>query len=197
MITGIACEAMPLASPMRNAYISFAAMTTSVVAVHDDAGLVGYGFNSNGRYDQCGILRSRLIPRLLAAPPDQVLDGEGRVDPEAAWGVMLADEKPGGHGDRAVAAGAVDMALWDLAAKEAAVPLPHLLAGRYAWAPPEEAVAVYAAGGYYYPDRGEEALAEELRGYLDRGYTRVKMKVGGAPVDTDRRRVEAALDVVG
>lgn len=203
MIKAIQEQVATLATPMRNAYIDFSAMTTSVVAVTDDRGLVGYGFGSNGRYAQRGILQSRIIPRLLAAPGKELLDDAGRVDPERAHQIMMQNEKPGGHGDRSVAIGVMDMALWDLAAKEADMPLARLLAERYATGTsseaqaPDDSVAVYAAGGYYYPNRDLEALSDELRGYLDLGYTQVKIKIGGATLDSDKRRIEEALAVVG
>ena len=91
-----------LASTMRNAVIDFSKMTLSVVAVVTDARqdgypIIGYGFNSNGRYSQGGVLRERLIPRLLEAEVDSLLDDEGALDPFRAQACMLQNEKPGGH----------------------------------------------------------------------------------------------------
>lgn len=40
-------------------------------------------------------------------------------------------------------------------------------------------------------------MQEEMRGYLDQGYTVVKMKIGGGPLSEDLKRIEAVLDVVG
>jgi L-alanine-DL-glutamate epimerase-like enolase superfamily enzyme len=88
------------------------------------------------------------------------------------------------------------MALWDLVAKVAGQPLYRLLAERYRGAPPDERVFVYAAGGYYYPGKDLGALQDEMRRYLDRGYSVVKMKIGGAPLREDLRRIEAVLAVV-
>jgi L-alanine-DL-glutamate epimerase-like enolase superfamily enzyme len=178
-------------------------MTVSIVAVltdvrRDGHPLAGYGFHSNGRYDQAGILRTRLIPRLLAAPPGALRAGDGgAIDPIKAWDVMMANEKPGGHGDRAVAVAALDMALWDLAAKAEGKPLFRLLADRFRGGRADEGVEVYAAGGYYYPGKDLGALQDELRGYLDQGYRQVKIKIGGEPLADDLRRIEAALEVVG
>ena len=58
-------------------------------------------------------------------------------------------------------------------------------------------VFVYAAGGYYYPGKDLSALRGEMRGYLDRGYNVVKMKIGGAPIAEDRERIEAVLKEIG
>lgn len=112
-------------------------MTASIVAVVSDMEregrrIVGLGFNSNGRYAQEGILQNRIIPRLLEAPPEELLTESGdNVDPFKCWDLMMVNEKPGGHGDRSVAVGTVDMALWDLTAKIEGVPLYRLLANRF------------------------------------------------------------------
>ena len=177
----------PISSPIRNAYIDFTKMTTSLVAVvtdvvRDGKPVVGYGFNSNGRYGQGGLIRERFAPRLLEADPKTLLDEAGdNLDPDKVWATLMSNEKPGGHGERSVAVGTIDMAVWDAVAKIAGKPLFRLLAERHR----REAnprVFVYAAGGYYYPGKDLAALRGEMRGYLDRGYNVVKMKIGGAPI---------------
>ncbi|MFN3278963.1 MAG: mandelate racemase/muconate lactonizing enzyme family protein [Paracoccus hibiscisoli] len=192
----------PIASPIRNAYIDFSKMTTSLVAVVTDVicdgqRVVGYGFNSNGRYGQGGLIRERFADRILQAAPDSLLSDAGdNLDPHRIWAAMMANEKPGGHGERSVAVGTIDMAIWDAVAKIAGRPLfRHLAAlhGREA----DPRVFVYAAGGYYYPGKDNGALRAEMRSYVDRGYTVVKMKIGGASLDEDRRRIEAVLDEIG
>jgi L-alanine-DL-glutamate epimerase-like enolase superfamily enzyme len=192
----------PISSAIANAYIDFSTMTTSVVAivtdrVVDGERVVGFAFNSNGRYAPQGLLRERFIPRLLQADPDELLDGSGLIDPAKAWAAMMKNEKPGGHGERSVAVGVLDMALWDVVAKAAGAPLWRLLADRYNDGVADETAWVYAAGGYYYPGKGVEALQDEMRSYLDRGYDTVKMKIGAASLDDDLRRIEAVLEVVG
>jgi L-alanine-DL-glutamate epimerase-like enolase superfamily enzyme len=188
----------PISSPIRNAYIDFTKMTTSLVAVVTDAvrdgrTVVGYGFNSNGRYGQGGLIRERFAPRLMEADPKTLLDGSGdNLDPDKIWATLMSNEKPGGHGERSVAVGTIDMAVWDAVAKIAGKPLFRLLAERHGrTANPR--VFVYAAGGYYYPGKDLSALRGEMRGYLDRGYNVVKMKIGGAPIEEDRARIEAVL----
>ncbi len=192
----------PIASPIRNAYIDFSKMTTSLVAVVTDAFLdgkrvVGYGFNSNGRYGQGGLIRERFAPRLLEAEPQSLLDDAGtNLDPNRVWAAMMDNEKPGGHGERSVAVGTLDMAVWDAVAKVAGRPLFRLLAERHGLVANPK-VFVYAAGGYYYPGKDMAALRGEMRSYLDRGYTVVKMKIGGASLDEDRARIEAVLSELG
>jgi D(-)-tartrate dehydratase len=205
-ITAIRDIIAPISSDIANAYIDFSRMTASVVAIHTDRAqdgrnLIGFGFNSNGRYAVQGLLRERFIPRLAEADPKSLLDEAGLIDPAKAWAVMMANEKPGGHGERSVAVGVLDMALWDLRAKAEGKPLWRLLAERYR---PRELGAeadphawVYAAGGYYYPGKDIAALQDEIRHYRDLGYACVKIKIGGVKLAADLRRIEAALEVVG
>lgn len=192
----------PISSAIANAYIDFSRMTCSLVAVvtdikRDGRTVVGYGFNSNGRYGQGGLIRERFAPRLIDADPQSLVNDAGdNLDPDRIWSTMMRNEKPGGHGERSVAVGAIDMAVWDATAKIAGRPLFCLLAERHGIeAAPR--VFVYAAGGYYYPGKDLGKLRTEMRSYLDRGYTVVKMKIGGVPIDDDRRRIEAVLDEVG
>ncbi len=202
-ITEIRDAVVPISSDISNAYISFSAMTVSVVAVmtdvvRDGKPVAGFGFNSNGRYDQQGILRSRILPRLTDADRAALLDDSGEnVDPHRCWDIMMSNEKPGGHGERSVAVGIVDMALWDLAAKLEGRPLYHLLSERYNNGASDEAPWVYAAGGYYYPGKDIELLREEMSRYVELGYDTVKIKIGGVPIEEDRRRIEAVLDLIG
>ncbi|MEC3918768.1 mandelate racemase/muconate lactonizing enzyme family protein [Nocardia sp. CDC160] len=194
---------VPISSSMSNAFIDFSAMDCSIVAVvsdvvRDGQPVVGYGFNSNGRYSAGEILRRRVIPRLLAADPELLLTADGlAIDPVKAWDVMTRNEKPGGHGERSVAVGVVDMALHDLAAKLAGLPLYRWLSRHYDLGEPDEDVFVYAAGGYYCPGKGLIQLQDEMRAFLDQGYDVVKMKIGGADLAEDLKRVEAVLDVLG
>jgi D(-)-tartrate dehydratase len=194
---------VPIKSEIRNAYIDFSQMTVSVLAVVTDVmrqgkPVVGFGFNSNGRYAPSGLLRDRFIPRLRAAEPGALVDESGEnLDPVRIWDVVMRNEKPGGHGERSVAVGVLDMAVWDVVAKIAGLPLFRLLADRYRGGLFDDRVFVYAAGGYYYPDKDLSALQNEMQGYLDLGYSTVKMKIGGAPLSEDLRRIEAVLKILG
>ncbi len=193
---------LPISSPIRNAYIDFSKMTLSLVAVitdviRDGKPVVGYGFNSNGRYGQGMLMRERFIPRILEADPASLVDAAGaNLDPHKVWDTMYRNEKPGGHGERSVAIGTIDMAIWDATAKIAGLPLFQLLADRYGNGTPGREVFVYAAGGYYYPGQSMDALKDEMRSYIDRGYTVVKKKIGGGSLDEDLRRIDAVLSVL-
>jgi D(-)-tartrate dehydratase len=184
-----------------NAVVNFGSHTVSLVALISDAirggkPVVGVAFNSIGRFAQSGILRDRMIPRVLAAPQGALLNDARLIDPAAVLACALADEKPGGHGDRAAAAAALELACWDLNAKLNDEPAYATIA-RYFGREPVPAVAVYAAGGYYYPDRGINGLRDEMRAYLDLGYDAVKLKIGGARRGDDLARIEAVIDIVG
>ncbi|MBL8771689.1 MAG: mandelate racemase/muconate lactonizing enzyme family protein [Phenylobacterium sp.] len=192
----------PISSPIRNAYIDFSKMTASLVAVvtnvvRDGRRVVGYGFNSNGRYGQGGLIRERFADRLREADPATLLDDTGEnLDPHRIWRALMTNEKPGGHGERSVAVGTIDMAVWDAVAKIADMPLFRMLAERSGRAA-NPRVFVYAAGGYYYPGKDDAQLRAEMRSYIDRGYNVVKMKIGGESLATDRRRIESVLAEIG
>ncbi|NMG33988.1 mandelate racemase [Azoarcus sp. TTM-91] len=194
--------AKPIKSNIRNAYIDFSKMTLSLVAVvtdviRDGKPVIGYGFNSNGRYGQGSLIRERFRPRLLEAAPETLVNDAGdNLDPHKIWATMMTNEKPGGHGERSVAVGTIDMAVWDAVAKIAGKPLYQLLADEYGTGTPDRKVFVYAAGGYYHPGQDLEALKNEMRGYLDRGYKVVKKKIGGASLAEDQRRIEAILSIL-
>jgi len=197
------CEVTkPISSPIRNAYIDFSKMTASLVAVvtdvvRDGRRVVGYGFNSNGRYGQGGLIRERFKNRILELETkDQLNEAGDNLCPHKLWAAMMTNEKPGGHGERSVAVGTLDMAIWDATAKIAGKPLFRMLAEQKG-VEANPRVFVYAAGGYYYPGKDDTQLRAEMRGYLDRGYNVVKMKIGGVPIDEDQRRIEAVLKEIG
>ena len=202
-ITAIRQAIAPLNSAISNAYIDFSKMTASVVAVvtdvkRDGKFVTGYGFNSNGRYAQAGLLRERFIPRLLEAPPESLVNEAGdNLDPHKVWATLMANEKPGGHGERSVAVGVLDMAVWDAVAKIENKPLYRLLGERYRDGEVDDKVFIYAAGGYYYPGKDLTALQDEMKKYLDLGYSVVKMKIGAAPLADDLKRIEAVIKVAG
>lgn len=192
---------VPISSSIKNAYIDFSKMDVSAVAVvtdviRDGKPVIGYGFNSNGRYAPSGIINTRMIPRIMESKPADYLTDDGRnLDPFKLWKIMMTNEKPGGHGERSVAVGTIDMAIWDAVAKIEEKPLYQLLSERYGDGHPDDKVFVYAAGGYYQPGKDDTMLQNELKGYLDLGYSVVKMKIGNS-LEEDIRRIEAALKVV-
>lgn len=202
-IVDIRERTVPIAAPYRNADIRFDDMTASAVVVvsdrrRDGKPLVGLAFDSIGRYGHGHLLRERFAPRLLAADPEDYSAERGdSIDPVRAWQVAMRNEKPGGDGDRAGAVGILDAALWDLAAKAQKLPLHRLLADRFNAGRSIARVPVYASGGHYAAERPLQQLEEELETYRARGYRRMKIKIGGAPLEEDLRRIDTALRVVG
>jgi D(-)-tartrate dehydratase len=202
-IVDIRERAIPLNSQLRNSSFDFSEMTTSVVAVitdcvRDGARVTGFAFNSTGRY-ACGAqMRERFIPRILRADPQTLLDTTGdNLDPEKILSCMMQREKAGGHSERSIAIGTIEVALWDVVAKIAGKPLHRLLAERYNGGRMRDRVFCYVGGGWYFPGQTIRKLQDEMRGHLDAGYTMVKMKVGGLALAEDVRRLEAVLQVVG
>jgi L-alanine-DL-glutamate epimerase-like enolase superfamily enzyme len=205
-ITSIRQGVVPIASDIANAYIDFSKMTASVVAITVESGdgrkATGYGFNSNGRYAQPGLLAERFVPRLEAAG-ELTAHADGGFDPIPAWTAMMKNEKPGGHGERSVAVGVLDMALWDAAAKLAgcrsgscsptatmAGPVRRLRLGlcRRRLLPPGQ--------GHRGPGRGDEALPRHglfHREDEDRRLAR-HARAGGLLLDIGR--IEAVLKLL-
>lgn len=201
-ITKIIELPVTLRGEIANALVDFSQHTISMVAVVSDVirngkPLAGVAFNSIGRFAQSGILRDRIIPRVLAAAPDSLLDDAGRFDPARVLAHAIADEKPGGHGDRAAAAAALELACWDLNARLEDEPAYSTIARHYGQRPAQAGVPVYAAGGYYYPGDNLNGLRTEMRGYRDLGYDTFKLKIGGAPLPDDLARIEAVIEIAG
>jgi L-alanine-DL-glutamate epimerase-like enolase superfamily enzyme len=191
---------IPLSAASRNASISFDAMTASALAIVTDVTvngrpLVGLAFDSVGRYGHGGLLRERFIPRLLAADPGDYSDGDGGIDPDKIWAIVMRNEKPGGHGERPGAVGLIDAAAFDLAAKQKRLPLWAYLAQRYGYAA-QNTVGIYASGGHYRADDDIGQLIEEIRRAIGRGHRRFKIKIGGIALGDDVRRIEAVLSIL-
>jgi len=202
-IVDIRETAVALKSDLRNAVFDFSEMTTSVVAVltdvvRDGKPVAGFAFNSTGRY-ACGApMRERFIPRILKADPQSLLNAAGdNLDPEKILACMLQREKPGGHTERSVAVGTIEVACWDAAAKIAGLPLHALISEKYNKNNKLQKIPCYVGGGWYAPGKGIPELLDEIRGKLAQGYRTMKIKVGGASLAGDVARVEAALKIVG
>ena len=166
-------KTFPINSDIKNAYISFAKMDCSVVAIKTDVkingeNIIGYGFHSNGRYAVSELLKKRFIPRLKEAGSKSLINDMGdNFSPEKIWKILMQNEKPGGHGERSTAVGTIDMAIWDIVSKIEQVPLYELLAKKYGDGKFTNKIFVYAAGGYYYPGKDIPMLMDEMKSYLN------------------------------
>jgi len=195
--------AIPLKSNLRNSVFDFSEMTTSVVAVisdviQDGKPLIGYAFNSTGRY-ACGAqMRDRFIPRILKTNPEDYLNETGtNFSPEKLLKCMMQREKPGGHTERSVAIGTIEVAIWDLVAKIEQLPLYVVLANQFNDRQIPTHVPCYVGGGWYAPGKGIPELQAEIQKRMDEGYRIMKVKVGGAPIAEDLKRLDAAIQIVG
>ena len=201
-IVDIRERAIPLKSNIANSSFDFSEMTTSVVAVmtdvvRDGRPVVGFAFNSTGRYACGAAMRARFIPRILGADPRALLDQpQENFDPGKILAVMMQREKSGGHSERSIAIGTIEVAVWDAVAKIAGQPLHRMLAERYNDGRIATKVFCYVGGGWYAPGQTVKGLQDEMRRHLDAGYTMVKMKVGGLPLAEDLRRVEAVKAIL-
>ncbi len=202
-IVDIRETAIPLKSDLTNSSFDFSEMTTSIVAVVTDVvrggrPVVGFAFNSTGRYACGSQMRERFIPRILRADPATLLDDRGdNFDPARVVAAMTAREKIGGDAERSIAIGTIEVALWDAVAKIKDRPLHRVLAERYSVGRLTDRVFCYVGGGWYWPGQTIADLQDEMRSHLAAGYTMVKIKVGGMPIDEDCRRIEAVLQVLG
>src|SRR5262245_14146353 len=172
-ITAIRETTIPLKSSLANSGFNFSEMTTSVVAVitdvvRDGKPVAGFAFNSTGRY-ACGAqMRDRFIPRLLKADPASLVNEAGdNLDPEKILAVMMRNEKAGGHSERSVGIGTIEVAVWDAVAKIANKPLHRLLAERYNGGKAVDKVFCYVGGGWYTPGQTFKDVQDEMRRHLD------------------------------
>jgi len=177
-------------------------MTASAVVIVSDVirngkSVMGFAFDSIGRYSHGGILRERFIPRILDADSEKYQDPDrGTLDPFKIWNILMRSEKPGGHGERPGAVGLVDAAVWDLVAKLEDKPLWHLLAERFGDGIGQARVPVYATTGHYHSQNDIAQLGDDVRTSLDLGFSKVKIKAGGASLSEDERRIDTALRII-
>ena len=185
---------------LSNSMFSFKEMTTSIVKVVIDDGVnthTGYAFNSTGRYACGDQMRNRFIPRLLNATDNDLLDDDGCIDTMKALHVMLVGEKPGGDMERSVPIGTIETALWDAIAKSKNLPLYKLLSIKFPNYTSTNKMFCYVGGGYYDVGKTIDDLKDEIKRNFDNGYRLMKIKIGGAPIKEDIKRVEAAIEATG
>ena len=185
---------------LSNSMFSFKEMTTSIVKVVIDDGVnthTGYAFNSTGRYACGDQMRNRFIPRLLNATDNDLLDDDGCIDTMKALHVMLVGEKPGGDMERSVPIGTIETALWDAIAKSKNLPLYNLLSIKFPNYTSTNKMFCYVGGGYYDVGKTIDDLKDEIKRNFDNGYRLMKIKIGGAPIKEDIKRVEAAIEATG
>lgn len=155
-----------------------------VTTVTTDAGLRGTGFAYTGG------LGGSAVRELVEAYVAPLVRGEDARDVERLWRRCWWElHSLGSGGLTRLALATVDIALWDLLAQRAGLPLYRLLGGA------RERIAAYGSGINMHLDG--EPLLDQMRDFLDRGYRAVKMKVGRDDPREDVERVAAVRRLVG
>ena len=153
--------------------------TTLVLVEATAAGKRGIG------YTYADTSTAQLIRSTLA----EVIVGSDAMSVPGCWEAMVsAIRNLGRPGIASMATAAVDVALWDLKARLLDVALVTLLGAS------RQAVPVYGSGGF--TSYSIELLQRQLGGWVERGISRVKMKIGTHPTD-DLARVRAAREAIG
>jgi len=166
--------------PVSNGTHTWTDMQMGVVTITSDDGLTGIGIGSGSPGERQ--FREEFCTRIL---------GMDATLTELIW-AMLSDSKMyGRRGFETAALSPIDMALWDIKAKRAGLPL-HRLIGGY-----RDRVPIYIAGGYYSPDKSLRDLQAEMVAYVEKGAKAVKMKVGRVSQAEDAARVEAVRAAIG
>lgn len=187
-IDRIECRAYATArvTPIVNGRHSYDTSTTCVVEVHTDDGVSGVGLGVGLTIPR----GERVIAALISSFGDMLV-GTDPLCHERAFERIWSPKLMGRRGAETRAASMVDVALWDIKAKYAGLPLHRLLGGVRDSAP------CYVAGGYYEDGKGLDDLAAEMTDYLASGVTAVKMKVGRLSMADDIERVRVVRDAIG
>lgn len=183
-----ACVArVPLDRPVTFSTRRVTAREYCLVRIRASDGTEGLGYcyavNSAGRLLAVAVT-DLLAPRLIGQDSHRV---------EGLWREMYQDALLLGRtGGVMRALSALDIALWDLNARSAGLPLY-----RYLGAVSLDRVPAYASGGYYLPGKTTEDLAREMADHVAEGFKAVKMKVGLESVASERRRLAAVREAIG
>ncbi len=177
--------AVPLAKPIADATAAMAHWTIPVVEIRTKDGLVGTGIS--GVHTAPELLLDTIsryfAPGLIGTPSDDILGAWNRL----YW---LPTHWIGRAGVVHMALAMVDIALWDLAAQRAGVPLWKLLGGT-----PDPIEAYNTDGGWL--NFSQDDLVRDLSALIADGWNRVKIKVGKPDWQEDARRVRAVRRAIG
>lgn len=158
-----------------------------LVRVTDTEGNAGIGFCYAGH--RAGQIVQRAVIDLLAP----VVLGQQSWRTAGLWSDMYQEGLLHGRtGSVMRALSCIDIALWDLNARKAGLPLYQYLGAAAA-----DRVPVYASGGYYLDGKGPAELAAEVGRYVESGFKAVKIKVGKFSVAEEAARVQAAREAIG
>jgi len=165
---------------MSNGLHTYDTADLTVVEIQTDDGITGYGMGRPRAGE--GEIRGQFLRMLIGRDP---------LMTEAIWEFLWSPKLYGRRGNETRALSSIDLALWDIKAKRAGLPLFQLLGGYRTELP------FYIAGGYYGRDKGIRELQEEMSSYVELGARAVKMKVGAVPIADDVARVRAVRESIG
>jgi len=178
---------VPLDHPTSFARRTVNARHYCLVKVTSSDGVVGQGFCYVGT--TAGAM-ARIAVAELFAP---ALIGEDSSRVEGIWEDLYRESLLHGRvGTVMRALSAVDIALWDLNARTAGLPLYRYLGH---WS--KDRVPAYASGGYYLAGKSPQQLGEELAAYVRQGFKAVKIKVGRLGLAEEETRIRAAREAIG
>jgi len=152
----------------------------TVVKIETDAGITGYGVGRPRPGEK--EFRAQFLSTLIGKDPTMT---------EAIWSSLWSPKMSGRRGYETRALSSIDIALWDIKAKLAGLPLYKLLGGY------RKEIPIYIAGGYYSTGKGHKELQGEMASYVALGAKAVKMKVGAVPIKDDIARIKAVREVIG
>lgn len=156
-----------------------------IVEIETADGIVGWGECYGPSAVAKAYIDTQFAPRII---------GRDAFDVEVIWEDLYNRIKDyGGKGMAASALSGIDIALWDIIGKATGRPIHKLIGGAH-----RSEVTCYATGLYFIDmDRLIEEAVEEARGYVEEGFTAVKMKIGLGDPKLDIRRVAAVREAVG
>ena len=160
------------------------------VIVHTDAGIRGYGYTGTNGHTAT----DRLIRDAIGECFGPLLEGEDPREVRALWKKLSsfpAIRWVGRAGVTQMALAAVDIALWDLKAKAADMPLWKLLGGSGT----KRVEAYNTDGGWL--NCSKQQLVDSARSLLDQGFGGVKLKVGSPDPYDDLERIAAVREAIG
>lgn len=166
----------PKEKPIANGKHVYTHNDLNLLVIETDEGLTGYGCSWAIEF---------------AESMGKAILGQDPLNNERLWQMTYVPKFIGRRGTSCKTVSAIDIALWDIKAKAAGMPLYRLLGGA------REKVPCYVAGGYYAQGKGIRELQAEMEQYLSWGVHAVKMKVGGVSMEEDRARVKAVREVIG
>ena len=175
----------PRPKPITNGLYTYTHNLLSIVVIEtDNPEITGIGISGN-------LEVSPSVGESICEHFKKFLIGIDPLDNERIWSEMWRPKLVGRRGITTRIISGIDIALWDIKAKLAKIPLYKLLGGF------SNKVDTYIAGGYYEEGKGLNELYEEMIENVKLGAKAVKIKVGAVPINQDIERVKICREAIG